>query len=272
MATPHRTSLTLPGADGGPLRVEVRRQGGSAPRPAVVMCHGFKGFMAWGFFPVLADRLARAGLAAVSFNFSGSGVADGDTFAEPDRFSHATLSGDVDDLETVWSAAHEGRFGPIAADRLGLFGHSRGGGVAILFAARHRLGALVTWNAIGHVDRWGEETIRRWRQEGTLPIENARTGQVIPLSTDLLDDIERNRERLDIAAAASRLTAPWLDVRAGEDIVVPPEEAPPGATETLIVPGGNHTFGARHPWAGSTAELDRAMDRTMEWFVERLAG
>ena len=47
---------------------------------AIRQPHGFKGFKDWGFFPHLADRLARAGLVAVSFNFSGSGVGpDGET-------------------------------------------------------------------------------------------------------------------------------------------------------------------------------------------------
>ena len=102
MATPVRTPFELTGADGAPLRGDVRAAGTGMSRPAVIICHGFKGFKDWGFFPHLADRLARAGLTAVSFNFSGSGVGpDGETFSEPERFGHATFGNDLKDLALI---------------------------------------------------------------------------------------------------------------------------------------------------------------------------
>ena len=270
VATPHRTSLELTGADGGRLRVDVRRTPGTASRPAVVICHGFKGFKDWGFFPVLAERLARAGVVAVSFNYSGSGVV-GERFSEPDRFGQATFSGDLTDMETVWRAVQDGTLGPPPPPgATGLFGHSRGGGMAVLFAARQPVGALVTWNAIGNVNRWGEATLRKWRADGYLMVKNARTGEELPLTTRVLDDITAHRERLDIPAAATRVTAPWLRVQGGADIVVRPDEWQGPAGELLLIERGTHTFGARHPWAGTTAELDLAMDRTVDWFLRNL--
>src|SRR5512143_489800 len=73
MATPTLTAHTLPGVL-GPLLVDVRTSDRAEPRPAVLIVHGFKGFKDWGMFPPLADRVARAGFTAVSFNLSGSGV------------------------------------------------------------------------------------------------------------------------------------------------------------------------------------------------------
>ena len=73
MATPTLTKHSLEGALGD-LLVDVRTGDRRNPRPAVVIVHGFKGFKDWGMFPVVADRLARAGLTAVSVNLSGSGV------------------------------------------------------------------------------------------------------------------------------------------------------------------------------------------------------
>jgi len=96
MATVNTTQFELVGADGGPLRGDVRTQEKGADRPAVVICHGFKGFKDWGFFPHLAARIARAGMTAVSFNFSGSGVG-------PDGEKHSTVA--------IWS---RGWHGPIA--------------------------------------------------------------------------------------------------------------------------------------------------------------
>ncbi len=50
----------------------------SGAKPAVVICHGFKGFMDWGFFPYLAELLADRGFVAIRFNLSGSGMKPGD--------------------------------------------------------------------------------------------------------------------------------------------------------------------------------------------------
>jgi dienelactone hydrolase len=268
----------LTGADGGPLRGDVRSAG--AGRPAVVICHGFKGFKDWGMFPRLAERLARAGFTAVSFNFSGSGVGpDGESFDEPGRFAQDTYLRQLADLETVVRAARSGALAPGAGlpARLGLLGHSRGGGVATLFAAGDGdVAALVTWAGIASVRRWSDEVIAAWRHDGKLDVVNARTGQVLELSTAILDEMDRyERSRLDIPAAAGRVRAPWLIVHGDEDEAVPLEHARilaranPGAA-LCVVRGAGHTFGARHPWQGSTPALDEALDRTVEWFGRHL--
>jgi pimeloyl-ACP methyl ester carboxylesterase len=80
---------------------------------------------------------------------------------------------------------------------------------------------------------------------------------------------------LDIAAAAARITAPWLIVHGEADESVAVAEASalakanPGASLRIIEAAG-HTFGARHPWQGSTRELDEAMEATVDWFGREL--
>jgi uncharacterized protein len=281
MATPIHTTFQLTAADGGPLRGDVRTAAGDTARPAVVICHGFKGFKDWGFFPHLADRLARGGVTAVSFNFASSGVGpEGDRFSEPDRFGHGTFGRDLDDLEAVTGALRAGRLAGVreAPSAVGLFGHSRGGGLAALHAAADSgVDALVTWSAIGSPLRWGAETIRKWRAEGKIAITNQRTGEVLPLYTDVLDELEGAAQgRFDIEAAANQLRVPWLIVHGEADETVSVREAQSlhqandERAELLVVRHGSHTFGARHPWAGSTPELDQAMDATVGWFLRTL--
>src|SRR5690349_22908992 len=100
MATPTLSKHSVPGAL-GPILVDVRAGGRDTPRPAVVILHGFKGFKDWGMFPPLAERLARAGITAVSANASGSGVDDAGEFAFPDRFGHNTFSRELEDVRRV---------------------------------------------------------------------------------------------------------------------------------------------------------------------------
>ena len=158
MATPTLTKHVLAGSL-GPILIDVRAAGRTSPQPAVLVIHGFKGFKDWGMFPPLAVRLARAGLSAISFNLSGSGVDDAGDFAFPEKFGHNTFSAELHDIEVVLEALLAGRLGVAPPTAVGLFGHSRGGGMAILCAAGNpRIGAMVTWSAIstwiaGHLRR-----------------------------------------------------------------------------------------------------------------------
>src|ERR687896_1174505 len=148
MATPTLTKHSLAGSL-GQLLIDVRSGGRSSSRPAVIVVHGFKGFKDWGMFPPLTDRLAQAGFTAVSFNLSGSGVDDAGDFSLPDRFAHNTFSAELQDLNQILDALMSGALGLPVPTSLGLIGHSRGGGIAALQAARDsRVRALVTWAAI----------------------------------------------------------------------------------------------------------------------------
>jgi dienelactone hydrolase len=279
MSTPTLTKHTILGVL-GPILLDVRSGGRATPRPAVLVLHGFKGFKDWGMFPVLAERIARAGMTAVSFNLSGSGVDDEGDFSFPDRFGHATLSGDLRDLDTVVVALSEGGLGVPTPTSIGIVGHSRGGGVAVLHTAYDaRVRALATWSAMSTPARWSPEEIEQWRSEGALQIVNSRTGQVLPLYTDALDDIEKNgTSSLNIAAAAAQITAPWLIVHGAEDETVPASEADAlvkanrrGDSQLLRIEGTGHTFGAVHPFQGSPPELERAIDATVAWMGRHLA-
>jgi alpha-beta hydrolase superfamily lysophospholipase len=278
MATPTLTKHILPGVL-GELLVDVRAGGRGSPRPAVVVVHGFKGFKDWGMFPPLAERLARAGLTAVTFNLSGSGVDDAGEFTLPERFGHDTYSAELDDLGRVLGALERGELGVAPPSSIGLLGHSRGAGIAVLQAARDsRIRALVTWSAISDVDRWSPEEHAEWRAAGVKEIVNARTGQRLPLYLDLLEDIERNATGpLDIMEAASRVTVPWLIVHGTADESVSYLEAealrassPSQTTRLYPVQGAGHTFGAVHPWRGSTPELDRVLDQSVSALTDYL--
>ena len=277
MATPVLSRHVLDGVL-GPIFVDVRTSDRQRPRPAVLVVHGFKGFKDWGMFPLVAERMARAGLTAVSFNLSGSGVDEDGQSSWPERFGHATYSGDLEDMRQVAGALAEGRLGMAATSVFGVLGHSRGGGEAILFAAEEpRVRALVTWAAIAGVDRWAGQA-GAWRSDGSIPITNARTGQVLPLFPDVLDDIEQHAAALDIPAAAARVAVPWLLLHGTGDESVPPSEADllrreaahNPALRFLPIEGAGHTFGATHPMLGIPPTLAVAIDESVKWMGRHL--
>jgi len=277
MATPTLTKHSLPGSL-GEILIDVRAGGRASTRPAVLVLHGFKGFKDWGMFPPLSQRLAQAGFIVVSPNLSGSGVDDEGDFSLPERFGHNTFSAELEDVRRVIDALMAGQLGVPTPSTLGLVGHSRGGGIAVLQAARDpRVRALVTWAAISSVERWPSAQRSSWRAAGKTDIQNARTGQVLPLYTDVLDDIEQNASALDIEAAGRRIRIPWLLIHGTEDESVRFAEAErlkaaSARPDTRLLPiqGGGHTFGAVHPWRATTSELDTVFDATLAWLTTRL--
>jgi dienelactone hydrolase len=270
MATPTFTKHTLPGVL-GEILVDVRAGGRETARPAVVVLHGFKGFKDWGMFPPFSERLARAGFTAVTPNVSGSGVDDRGEFVYFERFGHNTFSAELEDLRQVIDTLLHGDLGVPSPPALGLVGHSRGGGISILQTARDpRVKALVTWSAISTVERWPAEQRLAWRKAGVLESKNTRTGQILPLYTGILDEIDGRPQELDIQSAARRVTVPWLLAHATADESVPIgegqvlEACAGSRARFLPIEGAGHTYGAVHPWKGMTPALETHFDASIE--------
>ncbi len=264
-------------ATGRPLDGILDLPSGLGPHPTVVICHGFKGFLEWGFFPPLAELLAQRGFAAVRFNLSGAGMGPGDELVtDPEAFRTNTYTKELEDLLAVLDALGTALGTErLDLDRLGLVGHSRGGAASLLASAseewRDRVKALVTWAAIARVDRFGEDQMALWRKIGDFPVANARTGQELALGSEMREEVEARPAHLDLLAAAGRRRAPWLIVHGREDESVPFQEAEElagaatGTTQLLAIEGGGHTFGAKHPFAGPTPQLIEAMNATQTW-------
>lgn len=234
------------------------------PRALAVIVHGFKGYKDWGFFPFLAETLCHHHLAVCRFNMSRSGVGENlDAFDRLDLFRDDTYSVQLSDLHKVVRYCRERVSAPLF-----LLGHSRGGGVALLAAPEiEDLCGVATWNPIATADRWGDAEKVTWRREGQLNIVNARTKQLMPMSTRILDDYETNRERLDILAAVERLEAPILVVHGGRDESVPPSESEQIAERArdasrVKIETGTHTFNAIHPLVHVPRELGLAAEVT----------
>jgi uncharacterized protein len=124
--------------------------------------------------------------------------------------------------------------------------------------------------------------VMEWREAGATEVVNARTGQRLQLTTDILDDVERNAAgSLDLLGAATRVTVPWLIVHGSEDETVSHKEAealraasPLSTTRVLSVDGAGHTFGAGHPWdprVHDTPALRKVFDMTLAWFAAHLS-
>jgi pimeloyl-ACP methyl ester carboxylesterase len=252
--------------DGLPMTLDVFRPvGAGAPLPVTVICHGFKGFRLWGLFPPLAARLAAGGRATALFDFSHNGTSGAVDFDRLDLFERQTPGRHVADLRAVLKVLSGERL----ARRLGLreggevavAGHSLGGGVAVLAAAAdERITRLATLNGVSHLRRIQGEALEELERVGHVTVHNGRTGQDMPLGRAWFEGVERT----DVEAAARALSIPALVVQGAEDPNVTPDEGAALAewidgARLVSVPGADHTFGARHPWAGWTDPLEQVV-------------
>lgn len=256
-------AFNIPSEEGLPIRGDLEVP--ERPRALVVVVHGFKGFKDWGFFPWVAQRLAQHRVAVCRFNMSRNGIGDDpETFDRLDLFEHDTYSIELADLRKAVAYAQE----QVPGLPTFLFGHSRGGAVAILGARDvSRLAGVITWSGIAQCDRWDEATKRDWRARGFLDMLNTRTKQNMRMSTAVLDDYEANRERLDVVRAVEQLTAPLLVIHGGRDESVPVDEGRLLASKNddaslLVIERASHTYNAIHPLVNVPLELVLAAEAT----------
>ena len=262
--------LQLPGLDLH-LRAALRRP--KAPGPLVILVHGFKGFMDWGCWPWVAGELAAAGYACLRFNFSHNGIGeDLQAFTELDRFQANTFSREVAELRAVIRAAAD--LPGVDPGEVHLLGHSRGGAIALL--ASQGVRGVVTWSSLAELDGLhgfkGREAA--WRRKGFVEVKNARTGQIMRLGSGLLEDWEAHRRDLDVTAALARFRVQGgaaTAIHGAADTGVPLEHGlrlEAAGARLVVIPEGDHTFGAAHPFqADPPAPLRQALRATLEALV-----
>jgi pimeloyl-ACP methyl ester carboxylesterase len=246
--------------------------------PPVVMVHGLLGFKDWSFFPWLSWKFAEAGFPVLRFNCSGSGMAshrDG-PFTDPEGFRDDTITRQVEDLHAVINCLVKGGLYEVLPpkEKVFLWGHSRGGGVAILTAEKDpAVAAVSTWATNSRLNRYPIQVTEPWRRDGSYPFESNRTGQVLRGGIAFLEDVEKWGREGDIPVLMHRLRVPAFLVHGAEDDSVKPEETESLASlnhraRLLILAGANHKFNADHPFTSPPPVLQEAARATVAFFTE----
>lgn len=247
--------------------------------PCLIFVHGFKGFKDWGFFPFSAEYFTKRGYFVITFNFSHNGIKGNDfNLFEIDSFAKNTVSMEISELAQIINAYKSGFFSKDVFGKIGLVGHSRGGGVAILSSLIDKVDAYVVWAPVAGFDRYTERQKREWRKQGFFEVINSRTNQMMRIDIDLLDDIERNKNgSLNIENAVKNLERPMLLIHGTEDLTVPVSESEQiyswsnkSITEFNKIPACGHTFDIVHPFEGSNIKFDMVLAKTQEFFNKAL--
>lgn len=268
-------NFELPAGEDAVLRCSHFPAQGKA-RSLIVIAHGYKGFKDWGMFPYLASALSQDH-EVVLFNFSHAGIG-GDlmNFTELEKFARNTYNREIRDMEILLSyLSQHPKFGGLP---LFLLGHSRGGGDCLLYALDHpdEIAGVISWNGITRLDLFTDEQKREMREKGRSYVLNGRTGQRMPLDVIILEDLDRQQERYNLLERMKDASFPVVLIQGEQD-----GERLRQGSEQLVslrpdiqwiqIPGGNHTFGSVHPFAGTTPQLEQAIAATRA-FIDHILG
>jgi alpha/beta superfamily hydrolase len=221
---------------------------GAAPPALVVLAHGVTAHKDRPLLLALADGLGVAGLASLRMSFAGNGASEG-------RFVDAVPSKEVGDLRAVIDA-----LAAWGVSRIAYAGHSMGGAVGVLTAAREpRIDVLISLAGMVRV-RWFFETHFGHLLPGAPMLDKPEC----PWSPALLEDARRIDS---VTPQAATIGVPWLLVHGDVDELVPHQDS----LEAVAAAGGRPTLvtmaGVDHRFNGA---LPQVADAVVPWLRERL--
>ena len=143
-------NIVIEGSAGKPILIDATFKANTEPKAVVVFCHGFKGFKDWGPFNKIATHFAQQDFVFVKFNFSYNGTTPTNPvdFDDLKAFGENNFCKELDDLALVlnWIKTCDILKGEVDKTNISLFGHSRGGGIAMLKTAEDKsISKAISW-------------------------------------------------------------------------------------------------------------------------------
>jgi uncharacterized protein len=211
----------------------------------VVLGHGVTGNKDRPFVVTLAEELAKAGLSTLRFSFSGNGASGG-------RFADSTISKEVEDLGSVLDN--------LGTARIGYIGHSMGGAVGVLRAARDpRIKFLVSLAGMVNTKDFAEREFGMVKPGEGFMWDDSNC----PLSQAYMDDL---RKIGSVVNEAPKIKVPWLLVHGTEDDVVPISDSREIFAKANQPKELKELAGANHVFAGAATQ--QMVEIVKDWIAK----
>jgi len=234
--------------------------------PVVLICHGLAGHKVgkYRIYVILAELLAKIGIASFRIDFRGSGDSEGD-------FGDMTIEGEVSDA--LIALEYLKKVPDMDPDRIGIFGRSMGGTVALL--ATHSdvakiIKSIVIWAPIFDGHQW----LEKWKtvHKGDLKEEDQKAMMRINGQIPGFEFFKQLFDMKMIDELKTLDTLPFLHIHGEQDAQVSIEHAnrfvkyrgqSKGKTKFIRLPHSDHDFS--HP-----QEQEQALTETCVWFQHTL--
>ncbi|KAL2338732.1 hypothetical protein Fmac_013178 [Flemingia macrophylla] len=210
----------------------------SGSKEMVILCHGFRSSKEANVLVNLATALENARISSFRFDFAGNGESDG-------SFQYGYYWREAEDLHTVTQHFHESNRVVSA-----IVGHSKGGGVVLLYASKyHDVKTVVNLSGrydlkTGIEERLGKDHMEKIRKDGFIDVTRSGNFEYRVTLESLMDRLETNMHEacLQIDKECRILT-----IHGSSDKVVPVEEASKFAKiipnhKLHIIEGADHSF------------------------------
>lgn len=233
--------------------------------PAVVMCHGLAGnkIGKYRIYVLLAQQLAKEGIATLRFDFRGSGESEGD-------FSDMTVESEVSDaLKALEFLKTNSRIDPY---RIGMLGNSFGGPIAVLAAQEYKhIKSMVLLAALFHSKPW----LELWKSLSTSNVEERNKEISRIMDGNILGSkFYQSFFQLNIEQSLASLNdVPMLHIYSEKDERIQKEQSDhykrcrqnaTAKTNWISLTKCDHDF-------SNTEERTLLIDETVKWFKSTLA-
>lgn len=232
--------------------------------PAVLICHGLGGNKCgkYRIYVVLSSMLSALGIASLRIDFRGSGDSEGE-------FAEMTLEGEVSDA--LKGLEFLTRDPAVDQSRMGIFGRSFGGTIAVLAASRFsNIKSLAMWAPIFSGNQW----IEKWNFVHAHELTDEHRENMMRINGQIPGyEFFKQLFSLQLEKDFQSLNEiPFLHIYGEKDAIVDTSHAndysrlrlkAKGQNKFLRLPQSDHDFS--HP-----QEQKLALHETCDWFVKTL--
>lgn len=246
--------------------------------PLIIIANGHNGFYNYGMFPYIQSKLGESGVSSYSFNYSHGGVkGDEDFFSELEKYEKNCMRLEKEDilcaLENLQSDDYKHH------SSISIFTHSLGG-VPTIFATveaqelKLKLNSIILTATIKTLDVWGDTMMKKWQEDGVYLMKNKRTNQDLPQGYEFLQEVLKSNTDWNVETAIKKIQLPTLIVHGEKDEAVPVEHSKTlfewvqgnnPQNELNIITDATHNFNTKHPFEGTSPELDNMVLVCVDW-------
>lgn len=228
----------------------------------VIVCHSWTSSKDMDIIRSLCESLRKNGINAFRFDFSGNGESGGE-------FIESTLSKEIQDLRSVI-----GYFKKKGYVKIGIIGHSMGGGICILESAKDRRPAFVisiagTSDVSNFVERhFSKEQLEEVRKTG-FTMKKTWQKEIVTISRKFIKDVPRHR----ILQEVKKIRVPILFVIGTADNVNMRKKAFNAARQPkhlIFINGADHNFTDKRKFNQMASAIVRWVKERENWKFKRV--